>query len=153
MDVIVHQSRYSSFSHVDDHSDSKSTTWISNTMITVLIMYHDNVLTPCSVVFVPFRVKNCCFVICYFSKCVPCFHFQSFSVIDDSNAASPSSDISGLVAEPSLSGRSHTLIFSSSEVSALLVAQSQKLCGTPWWSWKGTFSQACSLSIPFHSWD
>ncbi|XP_053184547.1 neurabin-1 isoform X1 [Scomber japonicus] len=39
----------------------------------------------------------------------------SFSVIDDSNAASPSSDISGLVAEPSLSGRSHTLIFSSSE--------------------------------------
>uniref|UniRef100_A0A673AFN7 Neurabin-1 n=1 Tax=Sphaeramia orbicularis TaxID=375764 RepID=A0A673AFN7_9TELE len=39
----------------------------------------------------------------------------SFSVIDDSNPASPSSDISGLVAEPSLSGRSHTLIFSSSE--------------------------------------
>ncbi|XP_015821969.1 neurabin-2 isoform X1 [Nothobranchius furzeri] len=39
----------------------------------------------------------------------------SFSVIDDSNAASPSSDISGLVAEPNLSGRSHTLIFSSSE--------------------------------------
>ncbi|XP_047193324.1 neurabin-1 isoform X2 [Scophthalmus maximus] len=40
---------------------------------------------------------------------------KSFSVIDDSNAASPSSDISGLVAEPNLSGRSHTLIFSSSE--------------------------------------
>ncbi|XP_067459660.1 neurabin-1 isoform X2 [Thunnus thynnus] len=40
---------------------------------------------------------------------------KSFSVIDDSNPASPSSDISGLVAEPSLSGRSHTLIFSSSE--------------------------------------
>ncbi|XP_070770318.1 neurabin-1 [Enoplosus armatus] len=39
----------------------------------------------------------------------------SFSVIDDSNPASPSSDISGLVAEPNLSGRSHTLIFSSSE--------------------------------------
>uniref|UniRef100_A0A7N6FIE3 Neurabin-1 n=1 Tax=Anabas testudineus TaxID=64144 RepID=A0A7N6FIE3_ANATE len=39
----------------------------------------------------------------------------SFSVIDDSNAGSPSSDISGLVAEPNLSGRSHTLIFSSSE--------------------------------------
>uniref|UniRef100_A0A3Q3VN19 Neurabin-1 n=1 Tax=Mola mola TaxID=94237 RepID=A0A3Q3VN19_MOLML len=40
---------------------------------------------------------------------------KSFSVIDDSNPASPSSDISGLVAEPSLSGRSHTLIFSSCE--------------------------------------
>ncbi|XP_073329546.1 neurabin-1 isoform X2 [Pagrus major] len=40
---------------------------------------------------------------------------KSFSVIDDSNAASPSTDISGLVAEPNLSGRSHTLIFSSSE--------------------------------------
>ncbi|KAM9710733.1 neurabin-1 isoform 1-T1 [Menidia menidia] len=39
----------------------------------------------------------------------------SLSVIDDSNPASPSSDISGLVAEPNLSGRSHTLIFSSSE--------------------------------------
>ncbi|XP_017279960.1 neurabin-1 isoform X2 [Kryptolebias marmoratus] len=40
---------------------------------------------------------------------------KSFSLIDDSNPASPSSDISGLVAEPNLSGRSHTLIFSSSE--------------------------------------
>ncbi|XP_072253145.1 neurabin-1 isoform X2 [Leuresthes tenuis] len=40
---------------------------------------------------------------------------KSFSVIDDSNPASPSSEISGLVAEPNLSGRSHTLIFSSSE--------------------------------------
>ncbi|XP_041700263.1 neurabin-1 isoform X1 [Coregonus clupeaformis] len=39
----------------------------------------------------------------------------SLSVIDDSNLGSPSSDISGLVAEPILSGRSHTLIFSSSE--------------------------------------
>uniref|UniRef100_A0A8C3ATF0 Neurabin-1 n=1 Tax=Cyclopterus lumpus TaxID=8103 RepID=A0A8C3ATF0_CYCLU len=39
----------------------------------------------------------------------------TFSVIDDSNPANPSSDISGLVAEPNLSGRSHTLIFSSSE--------------------------------------
>ncbi|XP_032423489.1 neurabin-1 isoform X2 [Xiphophorus hellerii] len=39
----------------------------------------------------------------------------SFSVIDDSSPASPSTDISGLVAEPNLSGRSHTLIFSSSE--------------------------------------
>nr|XP_061799362.1 neurabin-1-like [Nerophis lumbriciformis] len=39
----------------------------------------------------------------------------SLSVIDDCNPASPSSDISGLVAEPILSGRSHTLIFSSSE--------------------------------------
>ncbi|KAK5609558.1 hypothetical protein CRENBAI_005501 [Crenichthys baileyi] len=40
---------------------------------------------------------------------------KSFSVIDDCSPASPSSDISGLVAEPNLSGRSHTLIFSSSE--------------------------------------
>ncbi|XP_077392827.1 neurabin-1 isoform X2 [Festucalex cinctus] len=40
---------------------------------------------------------------------------KSLSVIDDCNPASPSSDISGLVAEPNLSGRSHTLIFSSSE--------------------------------------
>ncbi|XP_029936691.1 neurabin-1 isoform X2 [Myripristis murdjan] len=40
---------------------------------------------------------------------------KSLSVIDDSNPASPSSDISGLVAEPNLSGRSHTLIFSSTE--------------------------------------
>ncbi|KAM4561181.1 neurabin-1 isoform 2-T2 [Fundulus diaphanus] len=40
---------------------------------------------------------------------------KSFSVIDDSSPASPSTDISGLVAEPDLSGRSHTLIFSSSE--------------------------------------
>ncbi|KAK5860998.1 hypothetical protein PBY51_022430 [Eleginops maclovinus] len=40
---------------------------------------------------------------------------KSFSVIDDSNPASPSTDLSGLVAEPNLSGRSHTLIFSSSE--------------------------------------
>ncbi|XP_049583407.1 neurabin-1 isoform X2 [Syngnathus scovelli] len=39
----------------------------------------------------------------------------SLSVIDDCNLASPSSDLSGLVAEPNLSGRSHTLIFSSSE--------------------------------------
>ncbi|XP_061736010.1 neurabin-1 isoform X1 [Nerophis ophidion] len=39
----------------------------------------------------------------------------SLSVIDDCNPASPSADISGLVAEPNLSGRSHTLIFSSSE--------------------------------------
>ncbi|XP_077473469.1 uncharacterized protein ppp1r9ala isoform X2 [Stigmatopora argus] len=40
---------------------------------------------------------------------------KSLSVVDDCNPASPSSDISGLVAEPTLSGRSHTLIFSSSE--------------------------------------
>uniref|UniRef100_A0AAY5KHW2 Neurabin-1 n=1 Tax=Esox lucius TaxID=8010 RepID=A0AAY5KHW2_ESOLU len=39
----------------------------------------------------------------------------SLSVIDDSNPGSPRSDTSGLVAEPNLSGRSHTLIFSSSE--------------------------------------
>ncbi|XP_062313826.1 neurabin-1 isoform X1 [Osmerus eperlanus] len=39
----------------------------------------------------------------------------SLSVIDDSNPGSPSTDTSGLVAEPNLSGRSHTLIFSSNE--------------------------------------
>ncbi|XP_055086419.1 neurabin-1 isoform X2 [Periophthalmus magnuspinnatus] len=39
----------------------------------------------------------------------------SLSVIDDCNPGSPSSDNSGLVAEPNLTGRSHTLIFSSSE--------------------------------------
>ncbi|XP_068602231.1 neurabin-2 [Brachionichthys hirsutus] len=37
----------------------------------------------------------------------------SFSVMDDSSPAGP--DTSGLVAEPNLPGRSHTLIFSSSE--------------------------------------
>ncbi|XP_020317732.2 neurabin-1 isoform X2 [Oncorhynchus kisutch] len=40
---------------------------------------------------------------------------KSLSVIDDSNPCSPSSDIAGLVAEPNLPGRSHTLVFSSSE--------------------------------------
>eukprot|EP00063_Salmo_salar_P053916 XP_014028751.1 PREDICTED: neurabin-1-like isoform X2 [Salmo salar] len=40
---------------------------------------------------------------------------KNLSVIDDSNLGSPSSDISGLVAEPNLPGRSHTLVFSSSE--------------------------------------
>ncbi|CDQ57797.1 unnamed protein product [Oncorhynchus mykiss] len=40
---------------------------------------------------------------------------KSLSVIDDSNPGSPSSDIAGLVAEPNLPGRSHTLVFSSSE--------------------------------------
>ncbi|KAI1884848.1 hypothetical protein AGOR_G00214060 [Albula goreensis] len=40
---------------------------------------------------------------------------KSLSVIDDSNPGSPSSDLTGLVAEPSLSGRSHTLTFSSNE--------------------------------------
>ncbi|XP_061091445.1 neurabin-1 isoform X1 [Conger conger] len=39
----------------------------------------------------------------------------SLSVIDDSNPGSPLSDLTGLVAEPSLSGRSHTLTFSSNE--------------------------------------
>ncbi|XP_024244763.1 neurabin-1 isoform X3 [Oncorhynchus tshawytscha] len=39
----------------------------------------------------------------------------SLSVIDDSNPCGPSSDIAGLVAEPNLPGRSHTLVFSSSE--------------------------------------
>ncbi|XP_056145368.1 neurabin-1 isoform X2 [Lampris incognitus] len=40
---------------------------------------------------------------------------KSLSVVDDSNPGSPGSDISGLIAEPNLSGRSHTLIFSSNE--------------------------------------
>ncbi|XP_064832090.1 neurabin-1-like isoform X2 [Oncorhynchus masou masou] len=40
---------------------------------------------------------------------------KSLSVLDDSNPGSPSSDIAGLVAEPNLPGRSHTLVFSSSE--------------------------------------
>ncbi|XP_036400702.1 neurabin-1 isoform X1 [Megalops cyprinoides] len=40
---------------------------------------------------------------------------KSLSVIDDSNPGSPSSDLTGLVAEPALSGRSHTLTFSSNE--------------------------------------
>lgn len=44
--------------------------------------------------------------------------FQSLSVLDDSNPSSPASEFSGLVVEPNLSGRSHTLTFSSSEVSA-----------------------------------
>lgn len=44
--------------------------------------------------------------------------FQSLSVLDDSNPSSPAADFSGLVVEPNLSGRSHTLTFSSSEVSA-----------------------------------
>ncbi|XP_026128462.1 neurabin-1-like isoform X1 [Carassius auratus] len=40
----------------------------------------------------------------------------SLSVLDDSNPSSPASDFSGLVLEPNLSGRSHTLTFSSSEM-------------------------------------
>lgn len=51
--------------------------------------------------------------------CFP-YLFQSMSVLDDSKPASPSSDLSGLVAEPNLSGRAHTLTFSSSEVSGAL---------------------------------
>lgn len=42
------------------------------------------------------------------------------SVLDDSKPGSPSSDLAGLVAEPNLSGRAHTLTFSSSEVSGAL---------------------------------
>lgn len=83
-------------------------------------------------------------------KCIPCFHLlQSLSFIDDSNPGSPSSDISGLVAEPNLSGRSHTLIFSSSEVSGLLVAHSslKPLQDDPCAAERGR-SQACSLSLP-----
>ncbi|XP_077073156.1 uncharacterized protein ppp1r9ala isoform X2 [Siphateles boraxobius] len=41
---------------------------------------------------------------------------KSLSVLDDSNHSSPASDLSGLVVEPNLSGRSHTLTFSSSEM-------------------------------------
>ncbi|KAJ8255404.1 hypothetical protein GJAV_G00204510 [Gymnothorax javanicus] len=40
---------------------------------------------------------------------------KSLSVVDDSNPGSPSSDLTGLVAEPNLSGRSHTFTFSSTE--------------------------------------
>ncbi|XP_056320650.1 neurabin-1 isoform X2 [Danio aesculapii] len=40
----------------------------------------------------------------------------SLSVLDDSNPSSPASEFSGLVVEPNLSGRSHTLTFSSSEM-------------------------------------
>lgn len=40
---------------------------------------------------------------------------KSFSVLDDSNPGSPSSELAGLVAEPNLSGRAHTLTFSSNE--------------------------------------
>ncbi|XP_073701911.1 neurabin-1 isoform X2 [Garra rufa] len=41
---------------------------------------------------------------------------KSLSVLDDSNPSSPASDFCGLVVEPNLSGRSHTLTFSSSEM-------------------------------------
>ncbi|XP_051998073.1 neurabin-1-like [Xyrauchen texanus] len=41
---------------------------------------------------------------------------KSLSVLDDSNPSSPGSDFSGLVVEPNLSGRSHTLTFSSCEM-------------------------------------
>lgn len=90
----------------------------------------------------------------FFGKSNPCFHsFQSFSFIDDSNPGSPSSDISGLVAEPNLSGRSHTLIFSSSEVSGLLVAHSslKPLQDDPCAAERGR-SQACSLSWICECW-
>ncbi|MCJ8732616.1 hypothetical protein PDJAM_G00213350 [Pangasius djambal] len=41
---------------------------------------------------------------------------KSMSVLDDSKPGSPSSELAGLVAEPNLSGRAHTLTFSSSEM-------------------------------------
>uniref|UniRef100_A0A9J7YIG7 Neurabin-1 n=1 Tax=Cyprinus carpio carpio TaxID=630221 RepID=A0A9J7YIG7_CYPCA len=41
---------------------------------------------------------------------------KSLSVLDDSNPSSPAAEFSGLVVEPNLSGRSHTLTFSSSEM-------------------------------------
>ncbi|KTG36991.1 hypothetical protein cypCar_00009898 [Cyprinus carpio] len=41
---------------------------------------------------------------------------KSLSVLDDSNPSSPATDLSGLVVEPNLLGRSHTLTFSSSEM-------------------------------------
>ncbi|XP_041117781.1 neurabin-1 isoform X2 [Polyodon spathula] len=40
---------------------------------------------------------------------------KNVSVVDDSNRGSQCSDLTGLVAEPNLSGRSHTLTFSSNE--------------------------------------
>ncbi|XP_026883353.2 neurabin-1 isoform X2 [Electrophorus electricus] len=40
---------------------------------------------------------------------------KSWSILDDVSPASPRSELAGLVAEPSLSGRAHTLTFSSSE--------------------------------------
>ncbi|KAJ0070331.1 hypothetical protein NL108_007677, partial [Boleophthalmus pectinirostris] len=45
----------------------------------------------------------------------PQVRYVPINFIDDCNPGSPSSDISGLVAEPNLTGRSHTLVFSSSE--------------------------------------
>ncbi|KFO72247.1 Neurabin-1, partial [Cuculus canorus] len=44
-------------------------------------------------------------------------NLQSRIVIDDTYHSKPSCELSGLVAEPNLSGRSHTLTFSSNEVS------------------------------------
>ncbi|NWU37090.1 NEB1 protein, partial [Hylia prasina] len=44
-------------------------------------------------------------------------HLQSRIVIDDTYHSKPSCELSGLVTEPNLSGRSHTLTFSSNEVS------------------------------------
>ncbi|KAL7881823.1 hypothetical protein AOLI_G00086720 [Acnodon oligacanthus] len=41
---------------------------------------------------------------------------KSWSVLDDSNPGSPSSELAGLVSEPNLSGRAHTLTFSSNEM-------------------------------------
>ncbi|XP_041662944.1 neurabin-1 isoform X2 [Cheilinus undulatus] len=69
---------------------------------------------------------------------------KSFSVIDDSNPASPSSDISGLVAEPNLSGRSHTLIFSSSETlddEPVASGKEYQWQNRPVWEW--TNQQVC----------
>ncbi|KAF5905850.1 neurabin-1-like isoform X1, partial [Clarias magur] len=40
---------------------------------------------------------------------------KSITVLDDSKPCSPCSELAGLVAEPNLSGRAHTLTFSSSE--------------------------------------
>ncbi|KFV11396.1 Neurabin-1, partial [Pterocles gutturalis] len=44
-------------------------------------------------------------------------NLQRRIVIDDTNHSKPSCELSGLVTEPNLSGRSHTLTFSSNEVS------------------------------------
>ncbi|NWU63548.1 NEB1 protein, partial [Pterocles burchelli] len=44
-------------------------------------------------------------------------NLQRRIVIDDTNHSQPSCELSGLVTEPNLSGRSHTLTFSSNEVS------------------------------------
>lgn len=74
---------------------------------------------------------------------------QSFSVVDQCNPAGSGSDLTGLVTEPNLSGRSHTLIFSSSsEVSALLVVGPHRPPHRRPGAAQRGFSQAAGLSEP-----